>query len=177
MKSTLRKELIKKRENIENKNQKSAKIAKTLLSQPFFKSAKTIMVYISYRDEVDTFRLIEEMLAQKKRLCAPVCEKNGVMVAKEFGALSELVCGAYGILEPQGEAITDIDLVLVPGVGFNDNFHRIGYGAGYYDRFLKGFSGVTCGLFYDEQRGEFCAEPHDLPLDYIITETKILKRA
>lgn len=177
MKAALRKELIKTRENIENKDQKSAKIAKNLLCQPFFQWAETVMVYVSYRNEVDTYALIDEMLARGKKLCAPVCKSGGVMVAKEFGALSELECGAYGILEPQGKEIRDIDLVIVPGVGFNDDFHRIGYGAGYYDRFLANFSGVTCGLFYDEQRAEFCAEPHDLPLDYIITQTQILKRA
>lgn len=176
MKAALRKELIKIRENIENKDQKGEKIAKSLLSQPFFLTAQTIMVYMSYRNEVDTFSLIDEMLAQGKKLCAPVCTSCGVMVAKEFGATSELLRGAYGILEPQGKEITQIDLVIVPGVGFNDRFHRLGYGAGYYDRFLSNTSAVTCGLFYDEQRTEFLEEAHDLPLDYIITETKILKR-
>ncbi len=176
MKSALRKELIKIRENIENKDQKSEKIVKTLLCQPFFQAAKTIMIYVSYRNEVDTYALIDEMLAQGKKLCAPVCKSGGVMVAKEFCALSELERGTYGIFEPQGEEVTHIDLVIVPGLGFNDNCHRIGYGAGYYDRFLEDFRGTICGLFYDEQSADFCEEPHDLPLDYIITETKILKR-
>ena len=98
-------------------------------------------------------------------------------MAKSFSSFDELKCGRYGILEPLGEEITYIDLILVPGLGFNDRFHRIGYGAGYYDRFLLNTSAVTCGLFYDEQRADFLEESHDLPLDYIVTETKILKRA
>ncbi len=177
MKKELRRKLIEIRKNIENKDKKSEKIAKTLLSQPFFQSAQTVMVYLSYRDEVDTLHLIEQMLSQGKRLCAPVCLANGGMVAREFRSLNELSLGAYGILEPQGDEVGDIDLVVVPGVGFNDNLHRIGYGAGYYDRFLKGYDGVTCGLFYDEQRADFMEATHDLPLDYIITQTKFLKRA
>ena len=176
MKKELRRKLIEIRKNIENKDQKSEKIAKTLLSQPFFQSAQTVMVYLSYRDEVDTLWLIDEMLALGKRLCAPVCQANGVMVAKEFRSINELVSGAYGILEPQGEEVTDIDLVIVPGVGFNERLHRIGYGAGYYDRFLRGFDSITCGIFYDEQGADFKEATHDLPLDYIITQTKILKR-
>lgn len=176
MKKELRRKLLEIRKNIKNKDEKSEKIAKTLLSQPFFEKAQTIMVYLSYRDEVDTLRLIEEMLALGKRLCAPVCKSGGVMVVKEFRSINELVSGAYGILEPQGEEVTDIDLVIVPGVGFNERLHRIGYGAGYYDRFLQDFDSITCGLFYDEQRADFKEATHDLPLDYIITETKILKR-
>ncbi len=177
MKKELRRKLIEIRKNIENKKEKSEKIAKTLLSQPFFQSAQTVMVYLSYRDEVDTLQLIEQMLSQGKRLCAPVCKSGGVMLAKEFKSLAQLKEGAFGILEPQGEEVADIDLVIVPGVGFNDNLHRIGYGAGYYDRFLKGFDSITCGLFYDEQRADFKEATHDLPLDYIITQTKFLKRA
>ena len=177
MKSTLRKKMIQARENIENKAEKSKQIAKNLMEQPFFETAQTIMVYLSIDSEVDTLELTKKMLLLGKRLCAPVCMAGGVMVAKSFSSLDELTSGRYGILEPQGDEVFDIDLILVPGLGFNERFHRIGYGAGYYDRFLSNTSAVTCGLFYDDQRADFLEEPHDLPLDYIVTETKILKRA
>lgn len=177
MKSALRKRLIKTRENIDDKSQKCQQIAKNLMEQPFFETAQTIMIYLSIGSEVDTLELTKKMLLLGKRLCAPVCMAGGMMVARSFSSLDELRSGRYGILEPQGDEVFDIDLILVPGLGFNERFHRIGYGAGYYDRFLLKSSAITCGLFYDEQRADFLEEPHDLPLDYIITETKILKRA
>lgn len=177
MKAELRKKLLNTRENIENKAEKSKQIAKNLMEQPFFQTAQTIMVYLSINSEVKTIELVKKMLSLGKRLCAPVCMAGGMMVAKSFSSLDELKCGRFGILEPQGDEVFDIDLILVPGLGFNERFHRIGYGAGYYDRFLENLSAVTCGLFYDEQRADFEEAAHDLPLDYIITETKILKRA
>lgn len=177
MKTTLRQKLIKMRNNLTDRDKKSEKIAEKLLNCDFYKSAQTVMVYMSFGSEVDTIALIEKMLNDGKTLCAPVCAEKGVMTAKKFTALSELKAGAYGILEPRGENAEKIDLIIVPGVGFTENLHRIGYGAGYYDRFLEGFSAVTCGFFYDAQRCDFKAEEHDKPLNYIITETKILKRA
>ena len=176
MKQNLRKELIKIRENIKNKDEKSEKIAEKLLALPEFFTAQTIMVYLSFRDEVDTDTIIKKLLDENKTLCAPVCLKDGVMVAKKFASSDELVTGAYGIKEPIGEEVKDIDLVIVPGLAFNERFHRIGYGKGYYDRFLKNFRGISVGLFFDEQMKDFYEEPHDLPLDYIITPTKLLKR-
>ncbi len=176
MKLKLRKELIKVRENVENKDKKSEKIVEKLLLLPDVKTAQTIMVYLSYRSEVDTSTLIKKLLDDGKTLCAPVCQNDGIMVAKKFTSTDELVTGVYGIKEPQGEEVSDVDFVIVPGVAFNERFHRIGYGKGYYDRFLGDFSGISCGLFFDEQMANFCEEPHDLPLDYIITPTKLLKR-
>ncbi len=177
MKAELRKRLLNTRENIENKAQKCQQIEKNLMEQPFFETAQTIMVYLSIDSEVDTLELTKKMLLLGKRLCAPVCMAGGMMAARSFSSFDELKRGRYGILEPQGDEVFDIDLILVPGLGFNERFHRIGYGAGYYDRFLSNTSAITCGLFYDKQRADFLEESHDLPLDYIVTETKILKRA
>ena len=172
MKSKLRKELIKIRENIEEKCEKSEKIAEKILLLPDVKTAQTIMVFLSFRSEVNTGILVKKLLDMNKSLCAPVCQNDGIMVAKRFTSTDELVTGAYGIKEPDGEDVSDIDLVIVPGLAFNERFHRIGYGKGYYDRFLENFKGVSVGLFFDEQMTDFLEEPHDLPLDYIITPTK-----
>ena len=101
------------------------------------KKAQTIMVYMSCRGEADTLKIIEKSIDDGKKLCAPVCIDKKTMVAKSFDDLSQLIKGAYGILEPVGDIVKNIDLILVPGVAFNENLHRIGYGAGYYDRFLS----------------------------------------
>ena len=134
------------------------------------------MTYISYNGEVDTRCLIDKMLKDQKTLCAPKCVDTHNIEARKFINESELETGAYGILEPTGKKISDIDLIIVPGVAFNGRLHRIGYGAGYYDRFLKKSNAVTCGLFYEIQRADFLEEQEDISLDYIITEKSIYEK-
>ena len=176
-KQEIRKEKLLMRKNIENKIDKDAIILNTLTNQHFYKSAKSIMTYISYNGEVDTHKLIEKMLLDEKILSAPKCISKTEMEARKFECFSDLKAGAYGILEPLGDTSEDFDLIIVPGVAFNDKLHRIGYGAGYYDRFLKGKKAVTVGLFYEIQKCEFIADSCDYPLDYIITEENIYKRS
>lgn len=176
MKSEIRKKYIEIRKNIKNKEEKSEKIINTLLSSEFYKKATDVFVYVSTDDEVDTLTLIEKMLKDKKTLYAPKCTEKGFMEARKFERLSDLSLDKFGILAPSGEVSNHIDLIIVPGVAFNENLHRIGYGGGYYDRFLNDTDNVTCGLFFEEQRAEFSAESHDMPLDYIITDTKIYEK-
>ncbi len=172
-KAEIRKEILKKRELIKNRKQKNRDILLRLFSTDAYKNAKTIMVYLSYRGEVDTLAIIEKMISDGKILCAPVCINKTEMVAKKITSLNDLKTGAYGILEPCGEEIKSIDLIIVPGVAFNEKLHRIGYGAGYYDRFLKENKTFTLGLFYEMQKASFLAEETDVRLDAIITENRI----
>lgn len=176
-KDEIRKETLKKRKNVTERDKKDEKIFKTLMNQQFYKSAKSIMTYISYNSEVDTHKLIEKMLLDEKNLYAPCCISKTEMEARRFECFSDLSVGAYGILEPVGEIATDFDLIIVPGVAFSENLHRIGYGAGYYDRFLKEKNTLAVGLFYEIQKCEFLADSCDYPLDYIITEEKIYQRS
>lgn len=173
-KSEIRKEKISGRKAIKNREQKDKKIAERLLTSDFYKKAQTVMVYISCNGEVDTGMMIEEMLADGKILCAPVCIDKETMVARKFSSADELIPGAYGILEPAGDLAEKIDLVIVPGVAFNEELHRIGYGAGYYDRFLEKSKALTCGLFYEMQRADFRPCETDKKLDYIITEERVI---
>ncbi len=172
-KAEIRKEILPKREKIENREKKNSDIMSRLLSLDAYKKAKTIMVYLSYRGEVDTLKIIETIKKDGKNLCAPVCENKTLMVAKSFESIKDLKKGAYGILEPCGKAVKDIDLILVPGVAFNEKRHRIGYGAGYYDRFLKENKAKNIGLFYEMQKADFINDETDVSLDIIITENKI----
>lgn len=169
-KSEIRKEKIEKRKSIENRQQKDKKITEILTESDFYKKSQTIMVYMSYNGEVSTDELIEIMLKDGKNLCAPVCIDKETMIAKSFSKTSELSKGMYGIKEPQGEKVSVIDLVIVPGVAFNEYNHRIGYGAGYYDRFLEKTNAISCGLFYEMQKADFTADATDKKLNYIITE-------
>ncbi|MBQ3181148.1 MAG: 5-formyltetrahydrofolate cyclo-ligase [Clostridia bacterium] len=176
-KQEIRKEKLSIRKNVTERDERNKKILKNLISEDFYKNAKTIMTYVSYKDEVDTIALIKKMLDDKKTLCAPKCISKTEMEARSFSKISDLKPGAYGILEPSGEVIEDIDLIIVPGVGFSEDLHRIGYGSGYYDRFLKENKAVTAGLFYEVQKCDFLADSCDYPLDYIITEEKVYQRS
>ena len=176
MKSKQRKKYIEIRKNIKEKSEKSEKIMKALISSPFYKTATNIFVYVSTEDEVDTRTLIEKMLSDGKTLSAPKCTEKGIMKACGFSQISELVPDKFGILAPTGKEVGQIDLILVPGVAFSQKLHRLGYGGGYYDRFLKENDAITCGLFFEEQKGEFLCEEHDVSLDFIITDTKIYEK-
>ena len=175
-KAEIRKQKLKERKNVTERDKKDKKIISRLIQQDFYEKAKTIMTYISYNGEVDTKELIKKMLLDKKTLCAPKCVTECDIKAMSFCDFSELSVGAYGILEPSGKEITDIDLIIVPGVAFSERLHRIGYGAGYYDRFLEKNSAVTVGLFYEMQKADFKEDTKDLALDYIITEENIYKK-
>lgn len=159
----------------------SKKIIDNLWTVPEFMCAETIMVYVSFRSEVDTLPLIKTLLKQKKRVCVPLCNSSDCsMTAREITEFSDLYSGSYGILEPKETtpvvSKNDIDFIIVPGCVFSLDGHRIGYGKGYYDRFLGGTDAYTCGLCYD-----FCllktlpAEETDVALDMIITQNSIIK--
>ena len=176
MKKSLRQKHIEIRKNIKNKHEKSEKIMNTFISSDFYKKATSIFVYVSTEDEVNTHILIEKMLADGKTLSAPKCCEKGIMKACKFTSLSELVPDKFGILAPTGEETERIDLIIVPGVAFSEDLHRLGYGGGYYDRFLEKSHALTCGLFFEEQKGSFPTDAHDIPLDFIITEEKTYEK-
>lgn len=175
-KDKIRKEALEKRKNIKDKEEKTQKITARFLEQDFYKKAKSIMTYISFKDEVQTDKLIDVMLSDGKVLSSPECLKNYELIARRFKSVDELTVGAYGIKVATGDVVRDIDLVIVPGVAFNSRLHRIGYGAGYYDRFLKDKNVLAVGLFFEEQMAEFKESDNDISLDYIITEERVIKK-
>lgn len=176
-KTQIRTENLMKRKNIKEKKYKDEKIFNRLISMPFYKNANSVMTYLSYKSEPDTFMLVSEMLKNRKEVSAPVCYGKGLMNAIPFLSLDELHPSSMGILEPKQNfppvKPEKINLIIVPGCAFNMNGYRIGYGGGFYDRFLSKTSGITCGLFYEALKTEFKEEKNDIPLDYIITEEKL----
>lgn len=177
-KAEIRKNNLKLRASLENRDLKDQIILKNLLSRDFYKNAKTVMTYISYKSEVNTKALVDIMAKDKKRLCAPVCFSGGLMEAFEFSDITCLKQSKMGILEPETKkkVLPDkIDLIIVPGCAFNDEGYRIGYGGGFYDRYLKSTNAVTCGLFYEDLKCDFTPNETDIPLDFIITEKNIYK--
>lgn len=140
--------------------------------------AKSVLVYASFGSEPDTFAISERMLASGKRLYFPKSYPGGVMRFFRVNALSELQKGAFGVPEPDEGAEPYVpgpgaDVCLVPGVCFDVYGYRIGYGKGYYDRFLSDFPGVSIGLVYSELlRTQLLAREkrYDRCVDLILTE-------
>lgn len=174
-KKTLRKKIIKMRLDMDDTtyHRLSHFIIEKLKQTDEFVSANTVAIYLSYNHEVDTWTLIKEML-NKKILCVPVIDKNNQMHFVKINDLKCLQKNKYGIYEPiAGETIAKnkIDLIIVPIVAYNNNQYRLGYGGGYYDRYLFDYCGKTIGIAFQFQKVEdYYPEKHDIALNKIITE-------
>lgn len=184
-KKELRKIMSEKRKHIltEDKKIYDKKIYDNLINSREYKNAKTIFVYVSYNDEVYTHDIIVKAIKDGKKVCVPkVISKQQGMCAIEIKALEDLKPGAYGILEPDStsEKIdeSEIDLILLPGLAFDESGGRLGYGGGFYDRFLRKtrFDVQKIGLAYELQIVEnVVIEDFDEKVEKIITNAKIIK--
>ncbi len=183
-KRELRKHSLTMRRNMpkEQKESASKEIYNKLLTLDAIKNATNIMCYVSFNSEPDTHALIDKLCANGKKLCVPLCDtKSFEMTACRIDGISSLRPGAYGILEPNSldaQNPENIDCIIVPGAVFGRNFHRIGYGKGYYDKFLPlAKNAVKIGICYDSfLKDKVEAENFDVPLDMIVTEKEVLLR-
>ena len=178
-KSLLRRKFREIRGNIGDRSGHSDNICQLLLESDFYKDADIVLTYWATDSEADTRMIIDKALSDNKLVALPRCsDKNGNMRFYYINSADDVTEGMYGITEPSGnsEAVdfTDKSLCIVPGLSFDSEGYRLGYGKGYYDRFLSSFVGVTAGLCYDEcftdrlPRNKF-----DKKTDYIITNTKL----
>lgn len=144
--------------------------------------AKLVHTYVSSKEnEVDTRALICTCLEQGKCVAVPVVMPGTKALAHALiDGLDQLVVGPWGLAQPDPAAATwlpaeaRIDLVVVPGLAFDRSGHRIGWGGGYYDRFLAQVQTVKIGLCYDELVLDCIpGEPHDVPVDMVVAETAI----
>lgn len=156
---------------------KDKDIYEKVINSTYYKEARVIMVYVSMGSEVDTLSIITHALGNNKVICVPkVINLREGMKAIEIHNLQELKkCGKYNILEPEDFdneiKAESVDLFLVPGLAFDSSGGRIGYGAGFYDRFLKDSrrDALKLGLSYDFQLiKEVPMEDSDIRLDHII---------
>lgn len=156
----------------------SAAIAGRVMELPAFQTCQWVFSYVSVDDEIDTRVLIEMALAARKQVAAPRCE-NGRMSFFEIASLAVLRAGFGGIPEPPPGARpapqTERALCLVPGFSFDACGRRIGYGGGYYDRFLPTFTGMAVGLCFAElfSSHPLPCEPHDACVPLVVTENGV----
>ena len=180
-KNALRRELIKKRKAFSAFSGLSSSVRDRVLSLPEYTGAKTVLVYVSVDFEVETRELIRRALADGKTVAVPRCSSGGKMSFFRVGSLVELIPGFMDIPEPPEEApevSCDGALCVVPGLAFSRGGHRVGYGGGYYDRFLVSHETVSVGLCFDEFLfDDVPAMEHDRRVDIIVTQSSVIRTA
>jgi 5-formyltetrahydrofolate cyclo-ligase len=186
LKHDVREELLKRRDAIEpaEKEAKDTSVRQKLFALDEFKNALTVLFYASFRSEVDTIQSIRDSLKTGKRIALPKVDKEkqrlGIYTIQD---LSEVSPGYMGIPEPipsmnREVVIDEIDIVIMPGAGFDIRGNRLGYGAGYYDKLLPRSNRklTTVALAFEEQiADDVPAEPHDVKVDMIITDKRVIR--
>ena len=188
-KKSLRKEITLRRDSLSpdiRKIKDQAAYAR-LTSLNEYKKAGTILLYASFRSEVNTESLIRQALADNRIVVLPRCDQSDETL-KLFAIRkwSDLVPGCWGILEPleatdRAIDIRSVDIVIAPGVAFDEDCNRLGYGKGYYDKLLskrESLAGaplrpLVVGLAYEEQIvPSIPCSPHDMKMDFVITDKR-----
>ena len=167
-----------KEQNKEEGLRKSHLIAEQFWNLPAIQKARNILFYVSMPQEVDTLAMIEKAINSGKQVSLPIVEQNQrKLIPTVISSMKDVHKGPYGIAQPLYDpgkvlAIKDLDAVVVPGLAFDRQHHRLGRGAGYYDRFLSTLPGnlTTVGLAFDFQLTESLpTEAHYMRLHQIIS--------
>ena len=181
-KEILRKSFAQIRNSIDKNTRykESAEISDIITSSLVYKSAKTVFIYVSFGSEVETHTLIDKAIQDGKRVAVPLCDRDArTMNAYEIKCRAMLERGTYNILEPKKNLIkngdirrvvpSEIDLAIVPAYVYDKKGARIGYGGGYYDRFLSQFCGVSLGVAFSQCIVDALqTEEHDVLVDKIV---------
>jgi len=177
----IRKNIIDKRKTIDLVFQKNSAlaIASKLISLKQFKASRQIAIYISVRGEIATLPIIEAIWVNNKLCYLPVVLKNNTLQFVAYEKNDKLILNQYKIPEPIFSAQKiinpeNLDLVIVPLVGFDEKCNRLGSGAGFYDRTFAckktGSKPLLIGIAYEIQKTKITPHSWDIPLDMIITE-------
>ena len=185
LKSQIRKQAHENRRTQENKDGLSQTIVAKFMALPEFERAGTVLFYVDVRAEVRTRHAFQDALATGKKIIVPWCNEAGELELFHMESVDELAEGMYRILEPKAELRSlaekvvnpeDIDLIMVPGVGFDERGGRTGHGKGYYDKLLE-HARPDCPLvalaFDCQMFPEIPMQSHDIFMDKVITESAI----
>ncbi len=157
--------------------ERSSRIQRRLLASNLLKEAGAVGLYASIKNEVNTDEIAQWLFREDKEVLFPRMSEDGLSYAA-VKSLELLNPGRWGVPEP-GEGrkwdLSKIHTVLVPGVAFDEDGYRLGFGGGYFDRTMKTFKGVKIGLAYDFQvLKSLPHHDHDLQCDWIVTETRVI---
>ena len=173
MKKTLRKETIAAMKELPQsvKAEADSQLTQRFIQLPAFQEAKTLATYLSMGHEFSTAGLIQAALQLGKRVCVPRTYPQGRMEFVEYDP-DILEKTRFGLLEPneKGKLVeqSEIDLIHVPGVVFQSKGYRIGYGGGYYDRYLADFTGKTVSTIYSIQQKDFQPDAFDQAVQEVL---------
>lgn len=150
-------------------------ILENIRALPQYRQARTVFCYVGTETEINTAPLLEDILESGKTLGVPKCISKGIMRVYRIESLKELKPGAYGIPEPEegGEVIEPerIDLAIIPCLCCDKKGHRLGYGGGFYDRYLEKGNFIKAVLCREKLMKEAIpTEPHDIVMDLVISE-------
>ena len=162
----------------------SAQIRDRLKESAIWTNAGSVLLFAPLPDEPDVWPLLEDALAGGKIAALPRFDpaSHGYVAGRVKNLRRDIVAGQFGIREPGAHCVeiplNRLDLVLVPGVGFDLSGRRLGRGRGFYDRLLADVDGIKCGIALDEQVvKEIPAGPQDVRLNYILTPTRCVEIA
>ena len=178
-KARLRKQLLDARDGLSLDFIKitSKEIQDNLRKIESYRYAKTIGAYYSIGSEVRTQDILQEILNAGKELALPKVVKND-LVFKKITSFSELEPGNFSVMEPKDkcESVKDLDVIIVPAIALTRDGFRLGYGFGYYDKFLHGKKLNTIALSYAKQIiKSFPRDDHDIKMNCIVTEDGIIR--
>lgn len=160
----------------------SKAITRQILKSDVWGSSDLIYTYLSFGSEVDTKPLIKAALGENKHVALPCCSHDKTLTWRKITNLDHLILAAFGILEPDPafcKEVVGVDnthaICVVPGLLFDYDGYRLGYGAGYYDRFLAQFEGISLGVCYTQQvipslEDKGLVNSWDRPCDHIVYE-------
>lgn len=177
-KQKIREKYIFIRSKIENRENRSIIITNKIIESKEYKSAKVVALYKSLKSEVDTINLTENSLKTGKIVALPKVYNNSLNFYKINSSNEKLVKSNFGIKEPEGNSLNfidknKIDLIIVPGLAFDKENNRLGFGKGYYDRYLKDFKGTSIGICFSEQLLDKSLLPtneNDVKVKMVITD-------
>lgn len=177
-KEELRRLYIKRREELspEQRQRLSLSIVERIRELPAFKDAKKVLLFCPHRGEPDITPLFDVVIKEGKELILPKVNGNNLKLIRVRDK-GDIKPGAFCILEPQGDeevSPEEVDLSLVPGVAFDKEGYRLGFGKGYYDRLLGSLAGLKVGVAYDFQVVErLPRDSWDRPVDLVLTEKNL----
>jgi 5-formyltetrahydrofolate cyclo-ligase len=184
-KRSLRREKLRWRGSLsaEEARLKSERIAGALKALPEYASARTILFYVSAKpNEVDTHCLIREALSSGVRVLVPVTDfDHNTLTISELKDMGELAPARFGLLEPKPGSLRPVnpneaDVIIVPGVAFDRECRRLGFGGGYYDRLLSRAHGAAIALSYEGQLvDKVPTDSNDAPADILVTESRVYR--
>lgn len=174
MKNELRRYFLNNRKKISNSDKKiwDDEIKNKVIESKAYKNAKSIFIYYSTVDEIDTKEIIKEAFLDKKEVYIPKITGKHKMIPVLLKSFDDLVDGRYKIKTSKLKNTKEnIDLTIVPGLSFDKNKYRLGYGGGFYDYYIKNHKSFYVGLFYQINKSyKLNFDDFDQKLDLIITD-------